>query len=296
MRDALIADRVDTEYLLTIDDAEIGSGSAYVLTERAGARTIYPHAGVNNYLAREVSERGLLPRLEESVANHRILHLSSFVGADERMLQQRLVTSLDDDTILSFTPGSIYAKLGGDRLASILKRVNLLFMYEQQLDLLLRRTNLGPVSLGTRMEDKMRTLFAWRARLGSDEPLVLVVKRPAELVSGLRGDYVVMGFGWASMEGFTQPDAQESHYEVVDATGAGDALAAGMLFALLREAAPIDAANFAYVMALSASGELGGRAGLPNPSSASQQWRKYLPSSSLPLWLVLPGHAEPPAA
>ncbi|WP_433298395.1 PfkB family carbohydrate kinase [Actinoplanes sp. CA-030573] len=285
LRSALVADGVGVEHLLNIDDPELGSGSAYVLTEHAGARSIYPHAGVNNRLAAVVKDRGLFRELMSAVAGHRILHLSSFVGADERNLQERLVAELDDDTVLSFTPGSLYSKLGGDRIASILGRANLLFMYEQQLDSLLRRTNLGTAAVSTRMEDQMRSLFAWRAASASKQPLILVVKRPAELVAGSRRDYVVMGYGWTSMQGFAQPDGELSHHDILDATGAGDALAAGMLFGLLRGAPPGEAANFAYVMALSASSAVGARPGLPDSSTVADRWRQHLPASPLPGWL-----------
>jgi sugar/nucleoside kinase (ribokinase family) len=288
LREALNAEGVGTEHLLTIDEPGLGSGSAYVLTEVAGARSIYPYAGVNNRLAAIVDDRGLLPALRSAVAGHRILHLSSFVGSDERQLQESLVASLDDDTILSFTPGSLYAKLGGDRLAPILRRANLLFMYEQQLDQLLRRTNLGAGSPGQRMEDQIRTLFSWRAGHAGTQPLILVVKRPAELVAGSRRDYVAVAFGRTSMEGFAQPDGELSHHDILDATGAGDALAAGMLFGLLRGAEPGEAANFAYVMALSASSGVGARSGLPDKSSVVEHWRRHLPASPLPRWLVVP--------
>ncbi|MGK5679388.1 PfkB family carbohydrate kinase [Actinoplanes sp. URMC 104] len=287
LRSALAADGVNTEHLLTISEPGLGSGSAYVLTEHAGARSIYPYAGVNNRLAAVVADRGLVPALRSAVAGHRILHLSSFVGSDERRLQESLVASVDDDTIVSFTPGSLYAKLGGDRLASILRRANLLFMYEQQLDQLLRRTNLGAGSPGHRMEDQIRTLFSWRAAGAQAQPLILVVKRPAELVAGSRRDYVAVAFGRTSMEGFAQPDGELSHHDILDATGAGDALAAGILFALLRGAPPGEAANFAYVMALSASSGVGARTGLPDTSTLAEHWRRHLPASPLPRWLGL---------
>ena len=138
------------------------------------------------------------------------------------------------------------------------------------------------------MEDQIRALFAWRAVAADRQPLILVVKRPAELVAGSRRDYVVIAFGWTSVEGFVQPDGELSHHDIMDATGAGDALAAGVLFALLREAPPGEAANFAYVMSLSASSAIGARPGLPDVSTVAEYWRRHLPASPLPRWLTSP--------
>jgi ribokinase len=287
LRTALDADGVDTHYLLKVSRPGEETGVAFVVTEHGGARTIYPHAGINNYLAEVIAESGLLPGIRASIADHRILHLSSFVGSNERSLQQQLATSLDADTILSFTPGSLYAKQGGDRLAPILQRTNVLFVYEQQLELLLLRTNLGDAVLGPRMEDRMRLLFSWRAASGSREPLVLVVKRPAELIAGARSEYVAIAHGRTSMEEFIQPDAELSQHDIVDATGAGDALAGGVLFALLCGASISDLANVGYVMALSASGQVGARAGLPGLTALVERWRALLPSARVPDWLTL---------
>jgi sugar/nucleoside kinase (ribokinase family) len=97
-----------------------------------------------------------------------------------------------------------------------------------------------------------------------------------------------VAFGRGSMEGFTQPVGELSHHDLLDAAGAGDALAAGILFSLLRGAPPGEAANFAYVMALSRRARWARAAARRSRPRLAEHWRRHLPASPLPRWLGAP--------
>jgi sugar/nucleoside kinase (ribokinase family) len=89
-----------------------------------------------------------------------------------------------------------------------------------------------------------------------------------------------------SLEDFAGPDAGARRYDILDSTGAGDALAAGFLLGLLKHSTPHECANLAFVMALSASSGLGARAALPRRRSLVERWRLHLPDVTAPAWLI----------
>lgn len=66
--------------------------------------------------------------------------------------------------------------------------------------------------------------------------------------------------------------------EVLDSTGAGDAAATGMLWAILHQQPLNYALDAAYVYARSASQKYGGRRGAPTMSELRARWRGWLAS------------------
>lgn len=278
----------DLTMLLTAKTGMGTTGYTLVFTDREGQRLIYVHPGVNEKLAETLATEGLdAEDLAAAAANARIVHLSSFTGAGERRLQEELVEKLDDDAILSLNPGQIYSALGADRIAALLKRANVVFLYEKQLDSLFENSSLGVIYSPTRMTEKVSALFEWRAQRGSKQPLALIVKRPAELHQGTNQDYLSVGYGVSSMRDLRGPDARPIHDHVVDSTGAGDSLAAGFLSSILSCRPPRDSENFAYVMALSASSGLGARATLPTREDLLSCWKAHLPDVPPPNRLTL---------
>ncbi len=281
----LTAAGVDTSLLITVVDPG-STGHTLVFTDGDGRRLIYVLAGVNELMSREFSKQNMSANLIRLVHQARILHLSSFTGAAERELQEKLVGSIDSDTILSFNPGALYARLGADRLSQILTRTNVLFIYEQQLDELLSKSSAGVGDRAATVSDKMARLYDWRNRRGSNEPMAVAVKRPVDLVRGRAQDYLAIGYGRTSLEHFAGPDTGTRRYYILDSTGAGDALAAGFLLGLLKYSTPHECANLAFVMALSASSGLGARVALPHGNELAERWRLHLPDVTAPAWLI----------
>jgi sugar/nucleoside kinase (ribokinase family) len=289
---ALREAKVDTSNMLTVRaDESAHTGHTLVFSDGDGRRTIYVDPGVNERLAGELHARGLFAKVLAALPRVRVLHLTSFVGAAERKLQEDVAAGLDPDAILSFTPGSIYARQGADRLAKILGRTNLLFLYEQQLDQLLANSSAAGVDRhGGQLAGKLEVLFEWKRRRGLTEPLVVAVKRPAKLTHGSRpADYLNVGYGRQELAEFIRAEdgsVMGPSLETRDSTGAGDALAAGLIFGLTAQRPLTECVDTAFVMAMSASSGLGARTGLPRRAQLPERWATYLSPYNAPAWLT----------
>lgn len=166
------------------------SGRVMGLVDLQGRRSLYVEPGANNCLGQHDI------RLE-AIAQARLVHFASFVGPAQLALQGWVAERLPSGVALSFAPGQIYARLGWERLAKILRRTAILFVNEMEAELLggaelLRRTGCEVV---------VETLGAMGSR-----------------VTHAEGSFHIPAFPTA----------------VVDTTGAGDAFAAGFLFGWLR--------------------------------------------------------------
>jgi ribokinase len=306
LRDALEKAGVDTSLLLTIPGAT--TGQALVLHDALGKRSIYPDGGANTRLmARLQGSRPLAEEAIRALRDSRILHLTSFTGYDEFVMQQEMVGSVDSDTIVSFTPGEIYSSEGADALAGILLRANLLFLYEEHLDNLLGNSAAAHMSANAPVKAKLAALFDWRRSKSSAaavQPLLVSVKRPAALTQRRVFDYLHLAMGRTRLDWFNhaaesssagrqhEPEA-EGLALIRDSTGAGDAVAAGLMFGLLRAPKSLTGAvlarecmNVAFVMAMAASSRAGARTGHPDRSELPIRWGAYLSSGNVPGWLI----------
>ena len=137
------------------------------------------------------------------VKDFRLLHLSSFVckvSWESFESQKRLAKVFKG--IVSFDPGSVYAKFGLDKIKPLIKQTNVFMPNEIEIELL----------TGLDYREGAEFFLKWCD--------VVVVKR------GEKGCYV------ASDEGCYEVPAYK--VKVVDTTGAGDAFNAGFLYGLLK--------------------------------------------------------------
>jgi ribokinase len=284
LRSSLEAD--DVESLLIPATKAMGpTGKTIVFTDARGRRSIYVDPGAN---ARFAAAAGTtyLRDLQAAVQSARIVHYSSFTHSPERALQEKLAKQISKQTILSLTPGALYCKLGLDRLGPLLKRANIVFLYEQQLDALLSQGREDGSSQG-RLDEKVGRLYEWRRLRGSEEPLVVIIKNASSTGSSTTSPQQLQGLVGRTEVETNQPTqalAVTAPVRGRDSTGAGDASATGLLWAILQGQSFNYAMDLAYVFALSASSELGGRKGLPTPGQLRHRWRSWVGSSHrLPL-------------
>lgn len=270
---SLIADLnahgVDTSCVLRSTKADSDTGRTLIFVDASGHRTIFVQPGVNELWHSELRKRERA-YLYQKLADSRIVHLSSFTGLKERALQQQIVMRLSEEHVISFTPGSIYARYGLDRLAPIIERTNVMFLYVNQLRSLVQHSTVGAGASDAPPIGVLERLFGWKAARKSLEPLIVVLKlSPMPRRDGGEEEeepYLAVACGRSELEEFQPPILRpiDLKLEVKDATGAGDAAAAGILYGLLDGTSVGRCANLGLAMALSASSAIGSRKGLPS--------------------------------
>jgi sugar/nucleoside kinase (ribokinase family) len=290
LRTSLEQQGVNTDLLLELPrDRPLRTGRATILADGNGRRTIFTEVGANSRLAAEITERSLRQALLQGVASSRIVVVTSFPTAAERQLQQELLDRLPADTLVAFTPGSLYDSPGPSRLAPVIGRTNVLFISEEALDRLLGELIPHMSDQSATVQQKAHALIGWRYDLGARDPFILVVRRPfrtSEPRDGFR--YIYLCWGQKSYEGGTGTDGRLSSGDadkIVDGTGIGGALAAGVLYGLMRSRPPEDCANLAYVMAMSAATRYGSRDGVPSRAEVGERWCHWLKVDAAPSWL-----------
>jgi ribokinase len=190
-----------------------------------GERTLYPHPGANSRLTYSKKQLGYARK-----AN--FLHLSSFVDDLQFRLQKKLVSLLPEKVKISFSPGGLYSKKGLAALLPIIRRSYIVFLNE----------------------DEIKELTGKGYKAGS-KILIAAGAKIVAVTLGARGCFVY-----------------DSHHEhliaaekvrVVDTTGAGDAYAAGFLYALIKGKNIKEAGIQGNKTASSCIKEFGARTGLP---------------------------------
>jgi len=271
-----------TQVLTAAGQDNTGEAVIFAKGDRGGGRMIVVSPQVNSRYKRNLETQLAYERLLGLARNSSIVHFSSFVGSEERELQEELMKELKDQVIISLNPGALYSKLGLQKVAGLLGRADIMFVYEDMLDLLLGTESTPTDPSVDLLQIKVANLGARLSERGFDLPAAILVKR-------------AWSSGMARYVALCDQDASSPHscsasagagQAIVDPTGAGDAMAAGVLFSLLRGANTIDAVDLAYVMAMSASSKMGGRAGLPSKMELGRLWSHYLGGvRPFPSWL-----------
>ena len=184
---------VDTSNVIV---SEGRTGVAMVFVDREGRRAILLDPALNDTIKFDEIDLNY-------VKDFRLLHLSSFVckvSWESFESQKRIAEEFEG--IVSFDPGSVYAKFGLDKIKPLIKQTNVFMPNEIEIELL----------TGLDYREGAEFFLKWCD--------VVVVKR------GEKGCYV------ASDEGCYEVPAYK--VKVVDTTGAGDAFNAGFLYGLLK--------------------------------------------------------------
>jgi sugar/nucleoside kinase (ribokinase family) len=275
--------QANSDLLLIVDGDGLETGRAIVVVDRHLAHTIFASGGVNGQLAAEIERRALRSAVTESMTRSRIVHCSPLLAPPERELQEELLARLPTETVVTYKPGTTHATLGADRLEATLSRCDVLFVSEDDLDLLLRRS--PRYDLRADVATKLDGLFAWRERQGHRSPIVVVVTFG---LADVTGDPLYLCWGSSEQEGGVGTDRPQKGSDSQaprDPSGTRDATVAGVLFGLLRARTPVDCANLAYVLAMSVATEYGCREGLPRRRDVREKWRHWMQVQEPPRWL-----------
>lgn len=253
---SLIAAYVNTENLCVANNYP--TGRTNTLVEKGGQRFIVVYPGVNSVFAKTAD----VDRLADAALASRIVHLSSFVGSAELRLQQQLVERIGNQSLVSLTPGALYAKRGLDRLKDLIKHVDVMFIYREQLFKLLENSSAKPQLSDASTQQLLEEYFGWRQRNGLSTPHTVLVKDPLQNTFGhIDQRFMSVGSGSDRMERFFGPMEIPANADLVavDTTGTGDAAAAGFLYAMLQSASLDDCVDSAFLLACFASTRVGAR-------------------------------------
>ncbi len=220
LRSEMVKEGVDTQEIAV---APGRTGSAIVLVDLSGERSMYVHPGVNDALSLTLDHPSY-------VNSARYLHLSSFVGETVIDVQSEIPDRSKAE--ISFAPGMLYVRRGLDALRGIISKTRVIFLNRDEIELL--------------------TGSGYRKGAG------VLNEVGAEIVAvtlGGDGCYIRTPDAEVSIPGFSA--------RAVDTTGAGDAFCAGFLYGLLMDEPLGACGHLGNWVAMKCIGAVGAREGLP---------------------------------
>jgi len=229
----------------------VKTGSVLCLSDRLGRRSLYVVPGANSLLT--------IDDLDLTYINQaKWLHLSSF--ADDRQFEVlfELMDRLDSSVKLSFAPGVLHAIKEMVILSSILNRTHLLFVNQREIRHL----------TGEDVIDGAKSCLKQGCRM-----VVVTLGKGMKLEVGGRTITAVAYVRDAENEYAIEPSSQDVISEV-DATGAGDAFAAGFLYGLLRGKGLKECGCLGDIVARLSITKLGAREGLPTLIELAQHYHQ----------------------
>ncbi|KAF5416056.1 MAG: putative sugar kinase [Candidatus Methanogaster sp.] len=220
LRSEMAKDGVDTR---GIEVARGRTGSAIVLVDPDGERSMYVHPGVNDALS-------LTPENLSCIKSARYLHLSSFVGETVIDVQNEILDL--SKARISFAPGMLYVRRGLDALRGIISNARVVFLNRDEMEML--------------------TGSGYRGGAGELNEIGAEI-----VVVTLGGDgcYIRTSDTEISIPGLAA--------RVVDTTGAGDAFSAGFLYGLLADEPLGVCGRLGNFVAAKCIEAVGAREGLP---------------------------------
>ena len=221
--------------------ADLRTGKVLILSDATGRRAMYLEPGARGLSTAEQMPHGYL-------AGVRLLLLSSFNGEINAQLQRALLAALPQEATLALILDGHLAQAGTEALAPLLARCDVLFANRQEIADL--STGEGPARL-----------------LGSGCKTVVMTLGAGEYGAACR---IFSTTGeWSVPTRRTFPGA------VADATGAGDAFAAGYLWGRLAGWAPERCGELGHTLAGFILTTPGCRSGMPNRQELLQRHSRF---------------------
>ncbi len=234
------------------------SGFVWAIAD-ARNRSLNVYPGANDLLERRDIRLAYL-------RGARLLHLSSFVNAEQLALQIWAIRQLPVSVRISFAPGSLYADRGVAALRPILERTAVLFLNVEEARRLTRRSD--PRSAAQEL-----------IRLGSRTVVITLgegmeVRRaerraPRRTVRRVRAACFITD---GRAEELLKPISPSR--VAVDSVGAGDAFAAGFLYGTLNNRPLLECARLGQVAAHCSLRAPGARDALPDQRQLQRAYRR----------------------
>ena len=240
--------KVDTGHI--VRKKGLATGSVLAFADGAGNRAMYTEPGANAFFQPEDLDAAYL-------ANARLVLFSSFGGAIPLDVQRVAVEALPPTTVIALSIDSLLAQYGLDDLAELLSRCAIAFT---NVDELRELTGLElPAAAEALLDLGCETVVVTFGRGTARQRWMAT-----EAAAGERGEEFPIVCWLLSGDSRWALPAQPTHEgPIVDATGAGDAFAAGFLWAFLAGEPLLRCASLGHVAAGFCLASMGCRAGLP---------------------------------
>ena len=214
---------VDTSGIMIAEKGHSGTVLGFV--DEKGERALYVAPGVNDEIEFNEIDLGY-------IESSKILHLTSFVGEKPFEAQKKVLETISESVLVSFDPGTLYARKGIEKLKPILRKTYVFLPSKDEIEEI----------VGKDFKEAAKALI----RLGVG---IVAVKL------GEKGCYVTDGKEEHLIEAFK--------VKVVDTTGAGDAFDAGFLYGLLKDKDLYECGKIGNFVASRCIMSMGARTGLP---------------------------------
>lgn len=176
------------------------------------------------------------PELKNALVETDLCHITSLVQEEGPRLQEKLISALRPDVLVSFDPGEIYAARGYDTIRALLLKTDLLFSTNYEIKRLFGKTREQDI-ISDKLGGIRKKTGLLDFRFFSEFSPPVIAKK-----MGSRGAAVYSTNASLSR-------AARKVKTVVDNTGAGDAFNAGLLSAILRGKGPAEVLEEAVSLA-----------------------------------------------
>ncbi len=238
---------VDTSYIAR--KAGVATGSVLAFADEEGNRAMYAEQGANALFEPEDLDAAYL-------ASARLILFSSFGGAIPLAVQRRAVEALPPTAVTALFIDALLAHGGLDALAELVSRCTITFANADELREL---TGLElPAAAEALLDLGCQTVVVTFGRGMTRQPWM-----ETEAVAEERRELPIVCWLLSRDSRWALPALPTHEGPIVDATGAGDAFAAGFLWGFLAEEPLSRCASLGHVAAGFCLASMGCRAGLP---------------------------------
>jgi len=239
---------VDTSHI--VRKRGLATGSVLAFADEEGNRAMYADPGANALFEREDLDAAYL-------ASARLVLFSSFGGNIPLAVQRAAVEALPPTAVLALSIDSLLAHDGLDALAELISRCTIAFA---SVDELRELTGLElPAAAEALLDLGCETVVVTFGRGTARQRWMAT-----EAAAGERGEeFPIVCWLLSGDSRWALPALPTHEGPIVDATGAGDAFAAGFLWAFLAGEPLLRCASLGHVAAGFCLASMGCRAGLP---------------------------------
>ena len=238
---------VDASHIITKTREK--TGITLCLSDFSGKRSIYVIPGANNRLSLDDID---LPYINEAG----FLHISSFVDDRQFKLLLDIANKITPSVKVSFSPGELYAAQGLKALSSILSKVRILFINQNEIRILTGKD----------------TIAGAKICLEYGCQVVVVTLDKGKKLAGSKATSAICYIRDMNREYLIEPAGITE--TCVDTTGAGDAFAAGFLYGFLNNKELEECGQLGNIVAQFSITKIGARQGLPTLIQLVQRYKE----------------------